>query len=155
MNEKIKTRLEIIKTGRNKYNISSPNPIDDEKIEQFKNEFKIVFEIECDELFIEFLKVSDGLEDSGYKVYSSYNQIVNKTEYGIFQNNELWHSEIEETKNYIFFAESGMEFFVFNKLKKQYECIGRDRIETTLEIFNSFDEMLLYILKLMLFEEIE
>ncbi len=153
MNE-INDKISKIKLERIKYNYSNPNPIDENKIEKFTKEFEVFFSNEIDNDFISFLKISNGIEFNGYKVYSSFDHIKNKVEYGIFQNNEIWYEEYDKDREYIFFAESGSDLYVFNKSIKKYLLLDRYSGDVYKE-YNSFNEMLLYILKLMLYEDVE
>jgi len=153
MNE-INDKISKIKLERIKYNYSNPNPIDENKIEKFTKEFEVFFSNEIDNDFISFLKISNGIEFNGYKVYSSFDHKKNKVEYGIFQNNEIWYEEYDKDREYIFFAESGSDLYVFNKSIKKYLLLDRYSGDVYKE-YNSFNEMLLYILKLMLYEDVE
>lgn len=148
-------KIEQVRLNRSVYNLQIPEPIKEYSINSFKEKYKAFFGIKMDDESINFYKICDGLEDSGYKIYSSYNHTINKTEYGIFQNNELWYSDIEDFRNYVFYGESGMEFFVFNKEQEEYQCLDRYNTDNIIATFNSFNDMLLYILKLMLYEEVD
>ncbi len=150
--ETIKEKINRIKEIENQFNQDFPKPIEESKIEEFKEIFLDFFKIEVDEEFLDFLKICDGLDFNGFQIYSSYNHTIKKVLYGIFENNELWY-EVPDFKKYVFFAESGQDLFVFNKESKKYELLDRycgDLIKT----YNSFNNMLLYILKLMLYEEV-
>lgn len=153
MNE-ILEKINKIRTERLEYNYSNPTPIDENKIENFTKEFETFFNIKIDNDFLTFLKITDGIEDNGYKVYSSFDHVKNKVEYGIFQNNELWYEEYDKDREYIFFAESGSDLYVFSKSIKKYLLLDRYSGDVYKE-YNSFNEMLLYILKLMLYEDVE
>ena len=151
--EEIKHRINKIKKEREKYNLTIPAPISEENIEKFKKEFKKYFDLEIDPEYLNFLKICDGLVENGYQIFSSKNKVVNKVPYGIFENNDYFHDILDEFKNYILFASSGQDFFVYNKNKKQYELLDRYSGDV-FNVFNSFNDMLLYILKLMLFEQV-
>ena len=152
--EEILTKINKIKIERLQYNYSTPEPIEVDKISVFTKDYEKFFDSKIDDKFIDFLKICDGLEENGYQVYSSFDHIKKKTEYGIFQNNELWYEEYDKDKEYIFFAESGTDLFVFNKLEKKYLLLDRSSGDIY-ENFETFNDMLLYILKLMLYEEID
>lgn len=134
--------------------MSIPRPIEEGNQEIFKEKFKSFFNVKIDEQYLIFLSLCDGLEENGYKIYSSYDHTINKVEYGIFQNNELWYEEYDKDREYIFFAESGSDLFVLNKQEKQYQLLDRYSGDVYKK-FNSFNDMLLYILKLMLYEEVD
>lgn len=150
MNNEIIERLEKIEHERSEYNLQIPPPI--RNVEKFKEEYLDYFGQVVDEQIIEFYQIHDGLDENGYQIYSSYDHIINKVEYGIFQNNELLYEQDEDDKKYIFFAVSGMDLYVFNKEEKEYQLLDRasgDKYNS----FKDFDDMLLYILKLMLYED--
>ncbi len=152
--EEIIERINKIKEIEENYNQEFPLPIDSNNIESFIEKFKAYFSVEdVDEGFINFLKICDGLDFNGYQIYSSYDHTINGVEYGIFQNNKLWYED-EENKDFIFYAESGSDLYVFNKQNNTYEL--QDRYSRDVfKSYKSFGEMLLYILKLMLYEEVE
>lgn len=155
MNNEILARLNTIKQERSNYNISTPEPIQENAIKNFEDKFKIFFGLEIDFEYVDFLKIHNGLDENGYQIYSSYDHNINGVEYGIFQNNELWYEDLEDFRDYIFFAESGSELFVFDKTQKKYQCLDRYNSDNIIKTFNNFSDMLLYILKLMLYEEVD
>lgn len=131
------------------YGESIPNPISQADLSKFKKEYYKFFKVKIDDEYIAFLKICDGIEEAGIKILSSKDREVNGVIYGIIENNKMWYEAYEGFQDYIFFASSGLDFFVFNKKTKKYELRDRhggDMMET----FGSFNEMLLYILDLMI-----
>lgn len=154
MRQLLLDKIFMIQNKRLNYNYSNQLPIDENQINNFIKKYENFFSTKIDEDFITFMKVSNGIWFNGYKIYSSNDHIKNKVEYGIFQNNELWYEEYDKEREYIFFAESGSDLFVFNKQEKKYQLLDRYSGDVY-KIFSSFDDMLLYILKLMLYEEVD
>ncbi len=155
MEEDIQKKIQEIREFRTEYNLPLLNmPIKEDEMNPFLEKYKSFFKTECDEDFINFLKICNGLEENGYQIYSSYDHSLSDVEYGIFQNNELWYEEYDFDNDFIFFAESGMDLFVFDKDNSQYKLLDRYSGDVYNE-YKSFNEMLLYILKLMLNEEVE
>ena len=152
--EDIELKINEIKTERAEYNLTIPLPMNEENIEELKKEFKRFFNSEIDQEYLNFLKICNGLEENGFTIFSSNNHIVNKVYYGIFENNEFFYEQDEEDKKYILYATSGQDFFVFNKENSHYELLDRYSGDVYKK-YSSFNEMLLYILKLMLNEEID
>ncbi|MAN26755.1 MULTISPECIES: YrhA family protein [Mesonia] len=149
----IEIKINEIKNEREEYNLKIPLPINEKNIENFKKKFKVFFDLEVDKDYLSFFKICNGLEENGFIIFSSNNHIVNKVYYGIFENNEFFHEQDEEDKKYILFATSGQDLFVFNKEKSQYQLLDRYTGDVYNE-YESFNDMLLYILKLMLNEEV-
>ncbi len=148
--------LDRIETIRNLseeyYNENIPKPIPPKNIGKFKVEYHKCFGINVDDNYLEFLNICDGLEEGGIKILSSTDKEIDGVEYGILKSNKTWYETYDGFKDYIFFASSGLDFFVFNKKSSKYEL--RDRYGgDIMETFESFNDMLLYILKLMLGEK--
>ncbi len=145
----IEKLIRKIKKERNAFNLSIPKGLDNKDVASFSIKFKEYFKTSLDDEYLEFLKICNGLEENGVIIYSSNYFDVNNVLYGIFENNEVWYNQDEESKRYVFFAESGQYTFVFNKTEMNFEILDRYSGDAV-EIFDSFNKMLEYILKLML-----
>ena len=150
--EEILKKIDKIKKERSAYNLVIPEPITKTDALVFKQEFSPVFGIMADDVYLNFLMICDGLEENGFQIYAAKNLEKDGVFYGIFENNEIWREEIEGFENYIFYAESGQDLFVFNKSDKRYELLDRSSGDV-FESFQSLDRMLVYILDAMLNED--
>jgi len=150
--EEIQEKIDKIKMERAVYNLVIPEPITETDAFAFKEKFSSVFETMVDDVYLDFLMICNGLEENGFQIYASKNHEKEGVLYGIFENNEIWHEEIEDFKNYIFYAESGQDLFVFNKSDKVYQLLDRSSGDV-FESFNSLGQMLVYILIAMLNED--
>ena len=146
----IKDFVTSIKNINLKYSQEIPKPIVNSTVQNFKDKFFNIFETEIDKDFIEFLKLSDGIEFNGCTIYSSNNHTVDGVEYGIFENNETW-LDINLDKQYIYFGDSDQDLYAYNKLNKKYEVLDRYCSDVE-ESFDNFENLLEYIKKIMLNE---
>ena len=152
--EKIIEKISIVQSKKIIYNYTNSKPIKNEEINKFIKKFEDFFLTKIDEDYINFLKVSDGLEYNGYRIYCSFDYTTNDIEQSVFQNNELWYDEYDKDREFVFFAHSGLDLFVFNKIEKKYQLLDRSSSDVYKE-FDSFSNMLLFILMLMLNEELD
>ena len=144
-----KTLIEKIKQLRAKYNLGIPDPIRKESIKDFSIHFKNQFEITPPKQYLDFLLVCDGLVENGHTLYASYNHEKDGILCGVFELNEIWHEQDERFKKYIYFGDGNMDLYVFNKVTNKYEVLDRYSGDG-IEVFNSFEQMLMYILKMMI-----
>ena len=147
-------KIRQIKSLITSYNYEPSSAINENSLNPFIKEYEIFFKENIDSEFIDFLMISNGLEFNGYRIFSSANYSIKNVPYGIFENNELFYEQDEEDKKYILFAVSGSDLFVFNKEEKKYQLLDRYSGDVYKE-YDSFNDMLLYILKLMLYEEVD
>ena len=145
----MKEKIEIIINSRLKYNLPIIQPISTNLINDFQKKFKAFFDFEVPKDFLDFLKISNGLEENGFLVYAGTEFTENNVVKGIFENNSLWYEQDGEDVKYIFFAESGQDLFVLDK--KENKCLLIDRYSGEIyESFSNFKNMLLHIFNLMI-----
>lgn len=146
---KIEKLVNKIRKERLDYNLSIPEALGEEKIINFKLRYKDYFKIDAPEGYLYFLKLCDGLDENGFVIYSAIDIELNGVTYGIIENNKQWHEIDEENADYIYFGTSGHDLFIYNKVEQKFEL--RDRYcGEVLEEYTSIEDMLEYILKLML-----
>lgn len=145
---KIKDLVSRIEKIELKYSQEIPKPIVNSTVQNFKDNFLKNFKTESDKDFIEFLKLSDGIEFNGYTIYSSHDHTINGVEYGIFENNETW-VDINPDMKYIYFGESDLDLYAYNKINKKYVVLDRYSSDVY-ESFDNFESLLEHILEKML-----
>ena len=142
-----------IKADRLIYNLDIPAPIKDAYIGAFRETFKSGFSITIDEQFIDILKICDGLLENGYKIYSSNDQLVGKSECGIFQLNKGWHASPDK-KKFIFFAEGDQDLNTYDTESLKYQLHDRYSFDI-FKTFQTMNDMLEHILGEMIGSEEE
>jgi len=142
--------LQQIKLERKERGLKIPEPLGEEKTDVFQNSFNQYFSEDPDSSFINFLKLSNGLEENGHVIYASENE---EEEFGIgmLENNVIWH-DFEGYQKYIVYAESESLLFAYDKEGEKYLAVSQmgGRFSKS---FSSCEEMLVYVMKLMLDEE--
>ncbi len=147
--DELQNLVDRVKQYRNGYGMSVPEPVDESAITEFKGKFQEVFEVAPDSTLIEFYRMVDGLEHNGVRVYASKDRTSGQVEHGIYQRNELWHNE-EDLTGCMLFGESDLDLFAFDKENEEYIVLFKSG--GVIETFSSCEEMLVYVMKLMLDE---
>lgn len=141
--------FEKIKERNEKYGITMPNSITEEAILDFTNKFSSIFEIEPDQGYINFLKLSNGLEENGFVVFPSEEQVLNDITYiDFFKYNQLLRV-INNNYNYIYYADSEEASFAYDKNENVFFMISNIGGRKIRE-FTNFEELILYILNEMI-----
>jgi len=149
MNEQKLNKISKIKGELLRYNYEFPDAVDDNYLQEFKTEYNKYFGIDIDNNYIDFIKIVDGLDFNGVRIYASKDRIKQNDIMGIFETNKLWKMDDENEKKYVYFGDSDLEVFVLDIPKHIYQSISRYTGDI-IKKFNNFDEMLLHILNLML-----
>ena len=126
----------------NQFNESIMNPATDKQIETFKK-WAAENGIEAKE-YIDFVKIVNGMDFDGLVVYS-INDLDN---INIYKLNSEWH-EVEDNLQYIFFADSDMTWYCFDKKGNMF-CELSKPSATLLKTYTNFSEMILPALELLL-----
>jgi len=149
MNEQILNKISKIKDELSRYNYEIPDAVDDNSLQEFKTEYNKQFGVDVDDNYIDFIKIIDGLDFNGARIYASADRKKQNDIMGIFEANKLWKMDDENEKNYVYFGDSDLEVFVLDIPNNKYQSISRYTGDIIKE-FNNLDEMVLYILNLML-----
>ncbi|MGN7940312.1 YrhA family protein [Virgibacillus sp. 6R] len=116
----------------------------DEDIEKFKKKVNEKLNVELPLEYIRFLQVINGLEFNGYTIYGIDQELVEKKPKnkidGFIDSNQVWH-EVEHQKQYLFFGDGSLSWYVLDKEMKRYKLIAKPEGDE-LEDFNGFDEMI-------------
>lgn len=101
------------------------------------------FEITLPTEYIEVLKVTNGVEWNGFILYGVDNEYlpeaVDYSVYGFIEQNAIWY-ENPDQKQYIFFGESNLSWYVYDLQRKCYiELDNPSGCE--MQIYQSFGEL--------------
>ena len=110
-------------------------PADEFEIKRISKVFCEVFNIDVPQAYLEFLRQCNGFEFNGCIIYSSQNLIENQLDYSFL------------TDDYIIFAEYDIAWFCIER--SSGKCCELDKPSAQeLCIFNTFEEMIKYVLRL-------
>jgi len=142
--------VQSIKTNRSEYNLTIPEPMSADEVNLFMTKLNKFFGEDPDSTFVTFLKLCNGLQENGNMIYAGEDYEINGIEYRIFQNNQAWY-DIEDFRDYIFYGDSEIGLFCYDKENQEYLMLARDG-DGIDETFASCEEMLLFMLKQMVGE---
>jgi hypothetical protein len=145
--------VELIRDAGNSFGESYPEPIAEDYLETFRQQFFEYFQENPDRSFEEFLGLADGLQENGCLIFASKNYDVDGVEYGIFWHNLVVHQTRSDRK-YIVYAESESVYYGYDKESKEHVAFFQMGGEV-LRSYSSCEEMLVYVMRLMLNEEVE
>jgi len=105
--------------------------------------------------YLDFLRITDGLNWNGLFVYASdRNPAINTPTIfmqSFVENNLDWRS-YEPHNNYLFYAEGDISLYGYNLVEKRYELQDRSSGDI-ISTFETFDEMITEALKISLHED--
>lgn len=107
---------------------------------------------ELPQAYLELLMVTDGLDLNGVQLYASVPK-QGPNDYflpGLIEANVQLRLGYEPAKNYVFFAESGMDAYRHNLRNNTFEIADRVAEASVFESFITADEMLKQMLNYML-----
>lgn len=112
---------------------------------------------ELPEGYLDFLRLTDGLNWEGLFIYASdRNPVVGKPTvfmHSFVEDNLDWRS-YEKRKNYLIFADGDISLFVYNLVEGRYELQERSS-GTVLSTFDTFDGLITEALKSCLHDDKE
>ena len=127
--------LNIVNNIKKEYDETLSLPADEFEIKRISKVFCEVFNIDVPQAYLEFLRQCNGFEFNGCIIYSSQNLIENQLDYSFL------------TDDYIIFAEYDIEWFCIER--SSGKCCELDKPSAQeLCIFNTFEEMIKYVLRL-------
>lgn len=112
---------------------------------------------ELPEGYLNFLRLTDGLNWEGLFIYASdRNPVVGKPTvfmHSFVEDNLDWRS-YEKRKNYLIFADGDISLYAYNLVEKRYELQDRSS-GTVLSTYGTFEEMITEALQTILQEDKE
>jgi hypothetical protein len=119
-------------------------PCSEEAIVELKRKSRITLSTDVPEGYIEFLRMTDGLEWDGLMIYASATSPIvghqDKTIEGFVEANDLWRS-YKPHRKYLFFGESGTSLYALNLVGGRFELQDR-ATGTVFETWRTFDELI-------------
>jgi len=147
MEARINELIEIAKGRISEFNNTVPPPLQGEMLEGFVNNYELRFGESPDQSHLTFLGKCDGLYFADYKLYSGADD--SRTDYCmVLSGGQDWSNMSETWADYIFFGQSSMDLYAKKKGVQEFVVLARDS-DDIVESFESYDELLLYILELM------
>jgi hypothetical protein len=147
--------LRIAAQIRADYNADLQPPATEKTLRTLSQKVEAEFFAQLPADYLEFLRLTDGLNWNGLFIYSCDKTPV-VGEAGEFmhpfvETNLIWR-DYAPHKDYLFYADSDISLYVYNLVKERYEILDRPS-ETLINTFGSFDELITEALKLSLHED--
>lgn len=116
-----KDKLEEIRNDELQYNEKLNTGISISELSFIEAKLDLLGSKNFTKSFVKFLLETNGLDYNGYVVYGVIHSDYPCDEeiYDIFECNEIWH-ENENFKRYIFWGESGLSWYVYDKISQKY-----------------------------------
>lgn len=147
----------IADARRTMYKSDIQPPAPEEALQRLRQRTRDELGADLPEGYLDFLRVTDGLNWNGLFVYASdKNPVIKKPTvfmHPFIEDNLDWRSH-EPHKNYLFFADGEISLYVYNLVKSRYEVLDRPS-ETVINTFQTFDEMITEALHQRLREDLE
>lgn len=136
--------LSEIRNIEQTYGDSLNNPASNEQIEVFENAVKEKLKYVLPEQYLNFLRVVNGLEFNGLKIYGVDSSLsedeANQSIIGYIETNEIWY-ENEHQQQYMFFGDSDIGWYCLDISKGVYVELDKPS-GTLMEVYKDFDSML-------------
>lgn len=147
----MKELIQQIEKKVSQFNLELTDGAEDKDIEIFVSQSLDRFNYKIPFVYIEFLKIVNGIFYNGIEIYATNEIHLNENVIleGFIEANEIWRDD-EDKKKYIVFAESGDALYVHNLTNNEYEYVDRitlDIIESKQTCEELFDLILNHILE--------
>ena len=144
--------LDAVREHQRQTKRSGQPPLDPNQAGALRERVFSTFRYELPQAYLDLLNVTDGLDLNGIQFYASTpKQGVN--DYflpGLLEANMQLRLGYEPAKNYVFFAESGMDAYRHNLRENTFEISDRGAEDSVFERFETADELFQQMLNYML-----
>lgn len=156
MTSELKELIQQVAAGRRSFYRSDIQPAATEAaLERLQQRAQKELDASLPDDYLDFLRVTDGLNWDGLFVYASgKNPVIEKPTafmHSFVDDNLDWRSHAPH-RNYLFFADSDISLFVLNLASRRYEILDRPS-GTLIQTFDTMDAMLTEALRLSLHED--
>lgn len=153
MNQDLRDLIAQVAVGRRTlYRTDIQPPASEAALERLQQRAQEELGASLPDGYLDFLRVTDGLNWEGLFVYASgKTPVIDKPTvfmHSFVDDNLDWHSHAPH-QNYLFFADSDISLYVYHLAKRRYEILDRPS-ETLIQTFETFDAMLAEALRLSL-----
>lgn len=147
----LEQNLQLIIEKMGKYGFLLNNGVDSNDVLLFNNAVSEKFQYSLPSEYLDFLMIMNGFDFNGAIIYGVDIELVNVNPNheisGFMSYNETWY-ENEWLRQYIFFGEGEMNWYVFNLSNNQFQLLDKPS-GSLIEVFSTFNALIDYI-----FEEV-
>ena len=142
--------LEFVLQEKTEANEPQQIPLEENRRESFKNQVSQIFKYSLPKSYLDILSQADGLDCNGIVLYASTSYYAGERFIiqGFLEANKLLRDYLPN-RDFIYYAESGMDFYRHNLQAGKFEISARIG-NTVFESFDTAEELFNQILKHML-----
>lgn len=147
------TLLAAVRAEQQRFDQPQRPPLSQAALQAFKSRVANTLSYELPQAYCDILTVADGVDWNGTILYASETQLRENEELdsqGLLEANIQLRLTYTGDKDFIYFAESGMDAYRHNLLTDQFEVADRVVAESVFETFSTAEELLTYMLRDML-----
>ena len=140
--------LEQINVEQQKYETMPQPPCDEAQIERLRDQARTELGDEIPDGYIEFLRLSNGLDWDGLLLYASERTQTRGNRPGPIEGfvpANLGHRDVEEMRDFLVFGVSGMETYVYDTKNRDYRVLDSVSLDTY-ESYADFDSLMTEVL---------
>lgn len=141
-------KLQEIKKENEKYNDYTNAGATDNEIKKFLNEAQLKLGYTLPEEYLNFLKETNGVEFNGVIMYGIDQELLehqmNSEVDGFIDLNEIWN-EVDEKKQYIYFADKDISWYCYDLFNKKYVELDKpsgEHVKDYSDFYLMLDEIL-------------
>lgn len=137
--------LQEIARKRAKYSQSMQPPCAAEKLDRLRRQVLEELSTPLPGEYIEFLKITDGLDWNGLLIYACETVPVagysDRFVPGFLETNLRTREECEPCSDYLFFGDASIDAYAYKISEREYQILDRSSLELT-DTFPSFDALI-------------
>lgn len=148
-----KDLLTAVRAEQQQFKRRQQPPLLKEKLEAFKNRVDYTLFYTLPQAYLDILAITDGLEWNGIVLYASETRIRDNGKLdiqGMLEVNMQLRLAYAPDKDFVYFAESGLDAFRHNLATNKYEVSDRVVGTSVYEVFDTADALFQRILEKML-----
>ena len=135
------------------YEVSTQPPLSEVAREAFRSRVAYTLSYELPQAYLDILTITDGLDWNGAVLYASETRLRENDEFdiqGMLEANIQLRLAYTPDKDFIYFAESGMDAYRHNLLTNKFEISDRVVGDSVFESFDTAEELFQQLFKNML-----
>lgn len=135
------------------YEVSTQPPLSEAAREAFRSRVAYTLSYGLPQVYLDILTITDGLDWNGTVLYASATRMRENDEFdiqGMLEANVQLRLAYTPDKDFIYFAESGMDAYRHNLLADKFEISDRVVGDSVFETFDTAEELFQQLFKNML-----
>lgn len=145
--------LATVRAEQQQFKRRQQPPLTEDKLEAFKKRVAFTLSYTLPQAYLDILAITDGLDWNGVVLYASETRMRDNEELdiqGLLEANIQLRLAYTPDKDFIYFAESGIDAFRHNLVANKFEISDRVVGTSVYETFDTADELFQRLLEKML-----